>query len=219
MPSADDVPARRRPGWATGRATPGGSHVHHPPIVGGGGQLCPCSLAPGTPQAFPVASSTDGYTRCWSRPPCGGRALRAGPYPPDLSRCLNLRGVDADFSRAPSRLACRTRTVWRCQPVPSLSGLLPPSRASPRSGCPQLQPGCCDSPAAESFHLRSDRWRLVAHAGFYPRLFGEHRVEPVERPRRSPPPVHGLTTIPKRKDDMCRDPLRLKHIWCAGAFK
>ncbi len=39
----------------------------------------------------------------------------------------------------PSRHACRTRTVWRCRPVPALSGLLPPSPASPGSGCPQLQ--------------------------------------------------------------------------------
>jgi hypothetical protein len=39
----------------------------------------------------------------------------------------------------PSCLACRTRTVWRCRSVPSLSGLLPPSLASPRSGCPQLR--------------------------------------------------------------------------------
>jgi hypothetical protein len=28
----------------------------------------------------------------------------------------------------------------------------PPSPASPGSGCPQLQPGCCDSPAARAFH-------------------------------------------------------------------
>ena len=28
----------------------------------------------------------------------------------------------------------------------------PPSPASPGSGCPQLQPGCCDSPAARVFH-------------------------------------------------------------------
>jgi hypothetical protein len=28
----------------------------------------------------------------------------------------------------------------------------PPSPASPGSGCPQLQPGCCDSPAARASH-------------------------------------------------------------------
>jgi hypothetical protein len=40
--------------------------------------------------------------------------------------------------RAPSRLACRARAVWQCRPVPSLSGLLPPSPAPPGLGCPQL---------------------------------------------------------------------------------
>ena len=52
---------------------------------------------------------------------------------------------------APSCLACRTRPVWQSRTVPSLSGLLPPSLAPPRSGCPQLQPGCCDSPAVGPF--------------------------------------------------------------------
>jgi len=37
-----------------------------------------------------------------------------------------LRGFTPLISlRAPSRLACRTRTVWQYQHVPSLSGLLP----------------------------------------------------------------------------------------------
>ena len=37
-----------------------------------------------------------------------------------------LRGFKSLISiRAPSRLACRTRTVWQYQYVPSLSGLLP----------------------------------------------------------------------------------------------
>lgn len=39
-----------------------------------------------------------------------------------------------------------TRTSRRCQDC------FPPSPASPGSGCPQLQPGCCDSPAARAFH-------------------------------------------------------------------
>src|SRR6266540_510558 len=39
----------------------------------------------------------------------------------------------------PSRLASRTQVIWQCRPVPSLSGLLPPSPAPPGSGCPQLQ--------------------------------------------------------------------------------
>jgi hypothetical protein len=36
-------------------------------------------------------------------------------------------------------LLCRARAVWQYRPVPSLSGLLPPSPAVPGSGCPQLQ--------------------------------------------------------------------------------
>ena len=67
------------------------------------------------------------------------RALRPGPYPPGWSRC-ELEGVRPLVSLVtPSRLACRTRAVWQCRPVPSLSGLLPPFPASPGSGCPQLR--------------------------------------------------------------------------------
>ena len=56
------------------------------------------------------------------------------------SRCHRLRGFHHWFTLVtPFRLACRTRTVWQCRPVPSLSGLLPPSPAPPGSGCPQLQ--------------------------------------------------------------------------------
>ena len=32
------------------------SHVHHAPVGGVGAQLCPCSIATSTPQAFLVAS-------------------------------------------------------------------------------------------------------------------------------------------------------------------
>jgi hypothetical protein len=67
-----------------------------------------------------------------------GRALLTGPDPPGWGPARRLRSVNAGSSRPPSRLACRTRAVWRCRPVPALSGLLPPSRASPRSGCPRL---------------------------------------------------------------------------------
>ena len=68
-----------------------------------------------------------------------GRALLTGPHPPGSGPARRLRSVNAGSSRTPSRLACRTRPVWQCRPVPALSGLLPPLRASPRSGCPQLR--------------------------------------------------------------------------------
>ena len=59
-----------------------------------------------------------------------GHALHPGPYPPDLSRWNSYGALTTDFSRAPSRLACRTRTVWQYRHVPSLSGLLALTGAS-----------------------------------------------------------------------------------------
>jgi len=55
----------------------------------------------------------------------GSHALHPGPYPPDLSRWNSYGALTTDSSRTPSRLACRTRTVWQYQHAPSLSGLLP----------------------------------------------------------------------------------------------
>ena len=53
----------------------------------------------------------------------------------------------------PSRHAGRTRTVWRCRPVPALSELLPPFACVPRLGLPPASKTCCDKPTVESFHL------------------------------------------------------------------
>ena len=47
------------------------------------------------------------------------------PISTRLERVRRLRNVDTGFSRTPSRLACRTRTVWQYRHVPSLSGPLP----------------------------------------------------------------------------------------------
>ena len=46
------------------------------------------------------------------------------PSPRQPSRCT------------PSRIACRTRTVWQCRPVPSLSGLLPPAPCASKARLP-----------------------------------------------------------------------------------
>ncbi len=124
----------------TRRATSGASHVPRLPIDEGGAQLNPGSIAIGTPQPFPMAScsalcSEVGVAR---RHDLGGRALQPGPHPPGSGPVVNLRDVNAGSSRTPSRLACRTRAVWQCRPVPSLSGLLPSCLAPPRQGCPQL---------------------------------------------------------------------------------
>jgi hypothetical protein len=69
----------------------------------------------------------------------GGRARHTDPDPPGSSRLDAYGASRAGSSRTPSRLACRTRPVWQYQGVPSLSGLLPPSPATPGSGCPQLR--------------------------------------------------------------------------------
>ena len=62
----------------------------------------------------------------------------ASPYPPGWS-WWSFRGyLDTDVSRAPSRLACRTRPVWQSQTVPALSGPLAALPGTSRVGCPQL---------------------------------------------------------------------------------
>src|SRR2546422_3350515 len=61
-----------------------GSHVHHAPIDGGDAELCPCTIATGTPQSFSVAS-WPGTLALASESPACGRALPPGPYPPGLS--------------------------------------------------------------------------------------------------------------------------------------
>src|ERR1700712_1819346 len=117
---------------------------------------------------------------------------RTAPRPTStrLEPVRRLRNVDTGFSRTPSRLACRTRTVWQYRHVPSLSGLLPPSPAPPGSDCPQLQPSCCDSQAAESSHPRSVTSRLAAH-----RLVHE------------PPVTGGVPAGPGRVDQQRSEPL------------
>ena len=47
------------------------------------------------------------------------------PISTRLEPVRRLRNVGTGFSRTPSRLACRTRTVWQYRHVPSLSGPLP----------------------------------------------------------------------------------------------
>ena len=75
------------------------------------------------------------------------------PISTRLEPASRLRSFPRWFTTAftPSRLACRTRAVWRCRPVPALSGLLPPSPASPGSGCPQLQRPAATGPRWSPF--------------------------------------------------------------------
>ena len=166
-PSADGGPARRRPGWAAGRAAPDGSHVHHEPVDGVGAQLCPCSLATSTPQAFLVASWPAPITD--SESPLADQhaaCTAARPISTRLEPVSCLRGFNHWFTlRTPSRLACRTRAVWQCRPVPSLSGLLPTLPCASRVRLPSASPACCDRPKVESFHphpVHGASWRTPA---------------------------------------------------------
>jgi len=69
----------------------------------------------------------------------GDRALRPGPDPPGFEPVRVLRSFNHWFTCVtPLCLARRTPAIWRCWPVPALSGLLPPDPASPESGCPPL---------------------------------------------------------------------------------
>lgn len=144
---------------------PGSSRVHQKSIDRVGTQLCSGSIATTTPQFFIVASPPArlaGFEVDNHEAEIGCRALRPGPYPPDLSRCLayealplvpvvyrpiSLAGPGPSGSSEPFRLQ------QRC---------FPPSPASPGSDCASLLPGCCDSPARRSL-TSFDSWRLTAH--------------------------------------------------------
>ena len=139
------------------RAAPDGSRVHCAPIDEGGARLLPrrhrhdyaADLHRGLrPRRYrPDPEST-------AQQP-GGRALQAGPDPPDSEPVHRLRGVLAGSSRTPSRLARRTRTIWQYWHDPTLSGLLPPSPAPPEIRLPPASPGRCDGPATKVSHLHS----------------------------------------------------------------
>jgi hypothetical protein len=63
---------------------------------------------------------------------------------------VSLEGLhNTGFSRTPFCLASRAQTVWQYRPVPSLSGLLPPSPASPGSRCPPASTGLLRQPGGE----------------------------------------------------------------------
>src|SRR5829696_4784265 len=153
-PSTDDESARHCPGRAAGRATTGGSHVHHEPIDEGDAQLYPGRLATSTPQPFlvassPVCSSRLGVARHVFIADAHGaptqiHQVRVGSTLTGLHALIPLVHLLVSLAGpAPSGSADAPR---RCQDC------FPPSPASPGSGCPQLQPGCCDSPAARAFH-------------------------------------------------------------------
>jgi hypothetical protein len=69
-----------------------------------------------------------------------GCAPQTSPYPPGSSwRCLKRRNNTGSL-RVPFRLAHQARPIRQCWTGPTLSRLLPPSPATPGSGCLQLHP-------------------------------------------------------------------------------
>jgi len=103
--------------------------------------------------------------RKFLRQPEGHRsAHRAQPESSRLELVV-LKGVSGTGSVVtPSRLACRTRPVWKCRTVPALSGPLATPPGASRDGLPSASPPRCDATAVEVFHLHSINRRLVAHA-------------------------------------------------------
>jgi hypothetical protein len=140
-PTADDAPARPHAGCARRERHRTVPTFTTRPLDGVGAQLCPCGIATATPWTFTVASCRKAVSRLGVPDRHVGRcAPQPSPYPPALSWWVGQEALPAGFSRTPFHLASRTHAVWQCQHVPALSGLLPPSQASPWSGCPQLHP-------------------------------------------------------------------------------
>ena len=168
MPSTDDEPSRRRPGWPVGREHRHGSHVHHRFPRQGRRPAMPQRPSTSTPQTFLVTTRPDHTCTPPGRPDAGRNPRQSSPqpspHPPGSSWWFRLRGfitlvphVRLSVSLARPRPSGSTDLSRRCQ------GCFPPSPASPGSGCPQLQPACCDSPAVKVSHPHSNPQRLVAH--------------------------------------------------------
>ncbi len=120
-----------------------------------------------TPQTFPVATQPDRRSFPPGAPTQDEIHVRFTAAQPKSARfelVFRLRGfktlvphVHLSASLARPRPSGSADLSRRCQ------GCFPPSPASPGSGCPQLQPACCDSPAVKVSHLHRNPQRLVAH--------------------------------------------------------
>ncbi|WP_425567060.1 hypothetical protein [Sphaerisporangium flaviroseum] len=118
----------------------------------------------------PADVSTSGFPRAASRT---RRARLRAPGSPQVpfwpgqilrpSRCRNYGASSTGSSRTPSRLASRTPTVWQCQSVPTLSGLLTARLGILRDELPSASAGLLRQPDGEGLSPHSTPWRLVAH--------------------------------------------------------
>jgi hypothetical protein len=217
MPSTDDEPSRRRPGWPLGRGHQHGSHVHHRFPRQGRRPAMPQRPSTSTPQTFPVTTRPVSL-HCARAPRRRTRSTSgfaaAQPTSARFELVVSLEGLhNAGFSRTPFRLASQAQAVWQYRPVPSLSGLLPPSPASPGSGCPQLQPARCDSPAVKVSHPHSNPRRLVAHLIDKPALTDRVAgrtcsVDELWRERLYPPVHRDMVDVDTALSDKSPRPLR-----------
>lgn len=157
----------RLAGWrpVCREVVPDGSRVRCDPLGGVGARLYPCGIAMSTPWAFLMASRTAETNRPRSSPPPSGD--EHAPLPAHIHQVragLALRDVKTTVPRvllstslagpAPSGSADTSRL---CQ------GRLPPSPASPGSGCPQLHHPATTGQLTKVSHLRTDHQRLTAH--------------------------------------------------------
>jgi hypothetical protein len=142
-PTADDEPARRRPGWSAGRAAP--RWFPRSPLTSRRG-WCPAlplqpfhEYAAAFPRGPGVARLRFGASPL-ARVLRAPVSLLAGPYPPGSSRCFPLEGVPPlvhAYCTFPSRLPGPDRLAVPVRPV--VVEAAPTGHASPRSGCLQLQ--------------------------------------------------------------------------------
>jgi hypothetical protein len=101
----------------------------------------------------------------WSSPPVmkGECAPPTSPHPPGWSWRLLKRRNATGSSRIPSRLAHHARHIRQSRADVTLSRLLPPSPATPGSGCLQLHPAAATARRWTVSHLHPEQQRLVAH--------------------------------------------------------
>jgi hypothetical protein len=93
----------------------------------------------------------------------GRYAPPSSPYPPGLSwRDVKRRNATGS-SRIPSRLAHHARPIRQYQADVTSSRLLPPSPATPGSGCLQLHPAATTARQWRSLTSIREQQRLTAH--------------------------------------------------------